>query len=46
MYEAMDTFLISDIAYIDLAKAFDKVSILNFYIHYLIMTLLVTFING
>ena len=26
MYEARDAFLISDIAYIDLAKAFDKVS--------------------
>ena len=26
IYEARDTFLISDIAYIDLAKAFDKVS--------------------
>ena len=26
MYEARDAFLISDIAYIDLAKSFEKVS--------------------
>ena len=46
MYEARDAFLITDIAYIDLAKAFDKDHILNFCINYLIMALVVIFMNG
>ena len=46
IYEARDAFLISDIAYIDLAKDLTKYHILNFCIHYLIMALVVIFING
>ena len=46
MYEARDALIISDIAYIDVVKAFDKVSHSKLLHKYFIIALVVTFING